>query len=108
MRVKIDLDQIKDWEAFHEVFYEVMGFPGFYGRNMNAWIDCMSYIDDPEAKMSKVVVKPGDILELELEGAEKFCEQSSEILKELVLCSGFVNERFISAGSETRISLIPT
>ena len=29
-----------------------MGFPGFYDRNMNAWIDCMSYIDELGAGMN--------------------------------------------------------
>ena len=31
-----------DWESFHTVSAEVFGFPEFYGRNMNAWIDCLS------------------------------------------------------------------
>lgn len=108
MRIKIDLPRIKDWPSFHDVFAEAMGFPGFYGRNMNAWIDCMSYIDDPEAEMSAVVVKPGEILELELDGVEQFSDRSPDILKDLFLCTGCVNERFNDAGIKTRISLIPT
>lgn len=108
MHVVIDLQKIKDWESFHEVFAEAMGFPGFYGENMNAWIDCMSYINEPEAGMSCITVKSGEILELELRGMRQFGEQFPEILCELVLCSGFVNERFIRSSSNTRISLIAT
>ena len=35
--VKIPTEQITDWETFHTVFAEILGFPDFYGRNMNAW-----------------------------------------------------------------------
>ena len=108
MRVKIDLNRIKNWDDFHDVFYEAMGFPGFYGRNMDAWIDCLSYIDDPEAGMSKIIINCGETLELELNGMSQFGDQNPEILYELLLCSGFVNERFIDSGSNTRISIIAT
>jgi hypothetical protein len=104
VRVSIDLERIKDWETFHEAFHEAMGFPGFYGRNMDAWIDCMSYIDEPGAGMSQVTVKLGETLELK--GVRQFGEKCPDILCELVLCSGFVNERFIEAGSDTQVSLI--
>ncbi|MDZ4753789.1 MAG: barstar family protein [Phycisphaerae bacterium] len=30
-------------------FAETFGFPGFYGRNMNAWNDCMTFLDGPDA-----------------------------------------------------------
>src|SRR5688572_7987636 len=40
--IKIDTQRITDWKSFHNLFAEVFGFPGFYGRNMDAWIDCMS------------------------------------------------------------------
>ena len=40
--VRIDGDRIVDWDTFHNVFTEAFGFPGFYGRNMNAWIDCLT------------------------------------------------------------------
>ena len=43
--VSIPTDRISDWESFHEVFSEVLGFPSFYGRNMDAWIDCLTSAD---------------------------------------------------------------
>ena len=55
MDVAVDFNEIGDWDTFHEVFAKAMGFPEFYGRNNNAWIDCMSYIDDEDAGMSKVI-----------------------------------------------------
>jgi len=40
--VHIDGSKISDWGTFHHHFSEVFGLPGFYGRNMDAWIDCMT------------------------------------------------------------------
>ena len=42
--ITIPFDRITDWESFHHVFKQTLGFPGFYGRNMDAWIDCMTCI----------------------------------------------------------------
>jgi len=36
--ITVDCESTVDSESFHSVFSEAFGFPGFYGRNMNAWI----------------------------------------------------------------------
>jgi len=51
--VRLPTEQITDWRSSHEVCREVFGFPDFYGMNMDAWIDCMSYL--PEDAHSKVL-----------------------------------------------------
>ena len=51
--VRIDTTKIRDWASFHDVFTEIFGFPDFYCRNMDAWVDCMTSLDDPAAGMSK-------------------------------------------------------
>ena len=43
----IDANRIKTIDAFHAVFYNEFNFPSYYGNNMNAWIDCMSDLDEP-------------------------------------------------------------
>ena len=43
--LEVDCRQITDWDSFHDVFARACGFPDFYGRNLNAWIDCMTYLD---------------------------------------------------------------
>ncbi|WP_454835628.1 barstar family protein [Pseudomonas lini] len=53
--VQVDANLITDWQTFHSVFAQKFGFPGFYGRNMDAWVDCLSYLDDPSAEMSSRV-----------------------------------------------------
>jgi len=50
--VAIPTDEIQYWPTFHDVFQRVMGFPSFYGRNMNAWIDCMTSLDCPKDGMT--------------------------------------------------------
>ncbi len=72
--VQIDGSKIVDAASFHEHFSAVLGFPDFYGRNMNAWVDCMSYLDDPEAGMTSVNVIPGDVLVLCISAVTEFKE----------------------------------
>lgn len=60
--VRIDAALINDEESFHTVFSDALGFPHFYGCNMNAWIDCMAYLDDPAAAMSSIHIAPGQTL----------------------------------------------
>ena len=60
--VRIDTNRIRDWDSFHTVFADAFGFPSFYGRNMDAWIDCMSYLDDPDAMMSTLTVARGYVV----------------------------------------------
>lgn len=61
--VRIDGDRIVDWPSFHGVFAEAFGFPDFYSQNMDAWIDCLGYLDEPEAGMTKVHAKPGVLVQ---------------------------------------------
>ena len=37
--VDVPMADIKDWDTFHHTFARTLGFPDFYGRNMNAWVD---------------------------------------------------------------------
>ena len=108
MEVEIDFKQITDWKSFHGVFAEAMGFPSFYGCNMDAWIDCMSYIDDPGAGMSTVTVAEGEPLDLILRTVDETRGLQAEILVALIECLGSVNQRFIEDGSATRIRLTAT
>jgi len=108
MELTIDFSLIHDWDSFHSMFSDKMGFPDFYGRNMNAWIDCMSFIDDPKAGMSKVTVVPNDNLDIVVVGTENMSIKYPEILQEFFVCTSFVNQRFIESGASTRIRIVVT
>ena len=54
MVVDIDCEDIIDEDSFHHAFKEVFGFPDYYGMNFNAWVDCMTYLDEPVTEVAKV------------------------------------------------------
>ena len=101
-RIAIPAEALESFEHFHDVFAEALGFPDFYGRNMNAWIDCLSDIDDPATGMTQVHVEPGDAMVLDVTAGPSV---EQEVLAALVDCAAAVNRRFADAGSETRIAL---
>ena len=103
--VRIPTDRIKDWDTFHAVFSEVLGFPDFYGRNMNAWIDCLTSVDSPEDGMTSVTTGPGDVLTLELEPAKEFAARCPELYHAVVEGSAFVNWRRIETGRRPIVAL---
>jgi RNAse (barnase) inhibitor barstar len=47
-RIRLDTAEIVDWSSFHDACHRAFGFPDFYGRNMDAWIDCMSDLTEME------------------------------------------------------------
>lgn len=69
--IAIPLDQITDRKSFHEVFAKTLGFPKFYGRNMDAWIDCMS---DPDfnSGLRAALATPSDVLTLSFSNVAEF------------------------------------
>lgn len=98
MIVRIDTRRIVDWDSFHDVFKEAFGFPEFYGRNLNAWIDCLSYLDDSDAGMTGIHVRPGETVTLQLEDVMYFRQRCKELYDAIIECSAFVNWRRIEAG----------
>lgn len=97
--VLIDLAEIVDWPSFHAVFKKTMGFPEFYGANMNAWIDCMTCVDAPEDGMSSVHVLRDGVLVLALEAVADFKKRCPEIFDALVSSVAFVNWRRRETGA---------
>jgi hypothetical protein len=90
---EIPVDEIGDWDSFHTVFARVLGFPSYYGRNMDAWIDCLTYADDQTAQMiaDEFVVSPGEVLALNLGVLGDFPQRCPEQFDALNDCAAFVN-----------------
>lgn len=103
--VRMETEPVTDWQSFHENCREVFGFPDFYGMNMNAWIDCMSYLDE-DAAMTRFSLCPGEKLHIEITGTESFNSRLPEIFDSLVECTAFANQRYIADGKEPVLSLI--
>lgn len=102
--VQIPTDEIVDWPSFHEVFANALGFPEFYGRNMNAWVDCLTYADEEDG-MRNVVVPAGEVLTLELQGVASFAQRCPEQYAAVVESSAFVNWRRIEQGERPIVAL---
>jgi hypothetical protein len=91
--VAIPVSEIEDWETFHSIFQRELGFPTFYGRSMNAWIDCLISADDPDGGMvaPAVAATEGDVLTLELDDVGTFMAKCPEQYAALVECAASVN-----------------
>ena len=104
-RVRIDLGEVADWDSFFDLFVAKLGFPGFFGRNMNAWIDCMTCLDSPDAGMTSVQVARGQVLVLELEGVSAFQRRCPEQYAALIESAAFVNWRRLEKGEPAVLTL---
>ena len=100
--VRIDASRISDWESFHDVFSSEMGFPEFYGRNMNAWIDCMTSVDEPRDGMTTIHATSKDPLTIHLDNANSMPD---EIFAGLNECAAFVNWRRIEISEPPVLTL---
>lgn len=104
--ISIPTDQITDWESFHSVFQAALGFPDFYGRNMDVWNDCMTYIDDPPGGMSTACVAPGELIALRIDNAAEFQRRCPEQYDALIECTAFVNCRRRERGGTPVLTLL--
>jgi RNAse (barnase) inhibitor barstar len=103
--VTIDAAKITDWETFHSVFAKALGFFDGYGKNMDAWIDCMGYLDDPSPSLTTVKINFGEVLNLEILHTRDFQRRNPEIFSKLVDCTVSVNWRRVNDGKPPLLSL---
>lgn len=97
---------ISDWKSFHDLFRNILGFPEFYGENMNAWVDCLSYLDEPAAGMIDVTVAPGELLMIEVSDANDFSKRCPEQFQALIEATAFVNWRRVAVGEPPLLALL--
>lgn len=90
----IDLTAVNGWESFHDLFARSFAFPDYYGRNMDAWIDCME----------DFVIEEGR-LRLDLIGMMALKSRCPEIYDALNECSAMINDRAADNGGDSIIAL---
>jgi len=105
MTLVIDASRVHDWGSFHDECQRVFGFPDFYGRNMDAWIDCMTDLDKNDG-MRSFTLRPGEVLALRIDGYLDLKLRQPRIAEAIVECSAFVNFRRIEAGEPPVIALV--
>jgi hypothetical protein len=107
-RVRLNSAVITDWPTFHAECQRALGFPEFYGANLVAWIDCMSYLrEEVAAGMAGVALSADEILALEIPDAESLRRRVPEIVEALWDCVAFVNRRYTDGGELAALSLVP-
>ena len=102
VRVRLNAGRITDWESFHRVFREAMGFPGSYGEDMDAWIECMSHL----GVLTRVPVETGGVLVIEVAKSIGFRGRCPEQFAELVEGTTYVNLRFVEEGQPPPLALL--
>jgi len=105
-KVAIDTAAISDWDSLHAVCKDAFGFPDFYGRNGNAFIDCLSYLEEDDG-MTRFVLKPGETLIVELADAYEFGKRTPEQATALLGWIGRVNARYVGDGKPPPLVVLP-
>jgi hypothetical protein len=72
---------------------------------MNAWVDCMTYLD-ADAGMTSVKVGRGELLVLQVDRAFELRKRCPEQYDALIECSAFVNYRRIELGEPPVLALL--
>jgi hypothetical protein len=103
--VVVDGAAIADANSFHEAFAAAFGFPAIYGNNMDAWVDCMTSLDDPDAGMSKVHVGPGQVLTIAITNAAHFKAKCPDLWLAFLECAAFVNHRRMEQGESAVLAV---
>jgi environmental stress-induced protein Ves len=104
-RVTVEGRALLDWPGFHAEMARAFGFPPSYGANLDAWIDCLTYLDDPAAGMTAVHAPPGGVVTLIVADVDALATGAPAIFEALVDGVAFVNERRRERGAGAVLSL---
>jgi hypothetical protein len=104
--LSIPVDSITDWSTFHDVFQQVLGFPDFYGRNMDARVDCMTSLDAPDEQTTAVFAPLSGLLVLEINDAFSFKQRCPEQYNAFIECSAVANLRRTETGKRPVLALL--
>ena len=99
--VRINADRLTTWSSFHDTFAEVFGFPSYYGRNMDAWIDLMTDLEEGAAD-GKAHASATDPMVIRVDNVDSM---PAEIYQALVDCTAFVNWRRLETGDPAMLIL---
>lgn len=100
----LDGNLITDWPSFHAQCKAVLGFPDFYAGTIDAWVDCLSYLRDDDG-MSKFRLKPNEVLEIVVTGADTLRAAVPDLLEEVSYCVAGINERYEDYGEAHALKL---
>jgi len=97
MIIRIDARRLKDSAGLHAALNEAFGFPDEYGKNLDALVDCLTHLDDPKTRMSRVQQLPGQVALLVLDHVDANGKLSTQV-RSLLDAIAFVNWRRLEKG----------
>ena len=103
VEVVLDGKQLVTWDGFHTECADGLGFPEFYGRNRDAWIDCVSDIGG--GLMRAELQAEAEFL-IVIESSAAWAAAAPEIVIEFVQLLEAVHMRLREAGSMKQIGVV--
>jgi RNAse (barnase) inhibitor barstar len=103
--IRLDGRRMTDRPSFHRECQAAFGFPDFYGRNMDAWVDCLSTVRDNDG-MTAFKLAAGETLRIEILHFDILSKKAPEILAVLEECTAAVNERTTQIGGKPALELV--
>jgi hypothetical protein len=100
--VRLDAKQMGDWPAFHAECKRAFGFPDYYGNNLDAWVDCLSYLRDDDG-MTRFRLGPDETLRIDIVNAAAL---PADIAEELRFCVEAINDRYADYGEKPALELV--
>ena len=99
------MKKISSWDDFHAASRIAFGFPSFYGNNGDAWIDCLSYLDEDDG-MSAFVLGRDETLDVLLSDYGQFAKTFPEIAVGITELFAAVNARYAERDDFLRLRLV--
>ncbi|MEZ4364420.1 MAG: HutD family protein [Kofleriaceae bacterium] len=100
--VSIEGGELESTGGVDEVLARAFGIPQELAGGFDALVDCLSYVDVPEAGMTRVHTRPGGIIVVEVHDAERVAAPVFAYLVELI---AFVNFRLRERGGNAVLTL---
>lgn len=90
---QVDGSTISDWESFHDEFQKQLGFFDGYGRNMDAWNDCMRdmHTNGEYKSLTKFDLNDGDSFTLVVTNAAPWKRRAKEVFSAFEDSASFCN-----------------
>ena len=96
--ILINRKDLTSWDYLHDHFSVLFGFPAWYGRNKDAWIDCMTFLDQKDENRASYNLAPESLILIEIFDVSDLDPAHYEVFRSLVDCASSVNYRRIELG----------
>jgi RNAse (barnase) inhibitor barstar len=104
-RISVNGATIVNWPSFHDEFSRAFRFFDGYGRNRDAWIDCMTDLHGPNA-LSSLRLPAGEQIEIVLNDSATMVKSYPEIFAELLRLVRYANNLYAEALEDVRITVV--